>query len=357
MQSRKLHILPYTIFLTILISVSGCSKDETVVEEKKYDESIIEQAYQKIQVIPGIRSLVVSHESEIIREGYYNNTTSGPDSIIDVRSVTKSIMSTLIGIAIDKGYIDNVDQTLSEYIDTLVPNLDEQKGNITIHQLLTMTTGLEWFEIAEPSEFGDFIYATNQLSYAIEKPIINEPGLVFDYSDGVAHLTSVVLTQATGMTTNEFAHRFLFEPLGIDTRFWYEDNQGYFYGGAGLCIGPHDMVKIGNLFLQKGKYDGKQILSEDWIEKSTTNYITTNNVVPYLTNYGYYWWIGNVKNFDFYTAMGYGGQFIFVIPDLELVIVTTCNFTGIGGSQQASQNWNSIIDIIVNYVVDAFIID
>jgi len=154
------------------------------------------------------------------------------------------------------------------------------------------------------------------------------------------------------MTASEFARIYLFEPMGIGYRFWYEDNQGYNYGGAGLCIGPEDMIKIGNLFLQKGLYNGERIVSESWINQASTNYISTNNVVPYLTDYGYYWWLGSEKGFDFYMAMGYGGQFICVVPELNLVVVATCDFRGIGS--QAGQNWNTIIDIIMNNVLDAF---
>jgi len=344
-------------FLTacILIFIIGCSKSNPEPENTDYNEKKLQDAYKSISNVTGIRSLVISYKHEIIYEEYYNNTNSGPDSIIDIRSATKSILSALIGIAIDKGFINSVDQTLSEFISPLVDSLDPQKGQITIHQLLTMTSGQEWSEIPGPSEFPDFIYAPDQFLYALNKPLINTPGTVFNYSDGSAHLLSVILTQATGMTASQFANKYLFEPLGIGNRFWYEDKQGYNYGGVGLCVGPYDMIKFGNLFLNKGKYKGVQIVSENWVDKAITNYISTGNVLPYLTNYGYYWWVGTRKGFSFYTAMGYGGQYIFVVPDLNLVVVSTCNFTGIGGSVQAGENWKNITDIIMNNILEAFV--
>jgi len=347
------------IIVIVFISsiIFSCSKDNnpnpTKIEIEKYDQAKIDEAYGLISQVPSIRSMVISHEFETIAEQYYNNTTSGPDSILDVRSVTKSISSALIGIALDMGYLTSVDQKLSEFITPLTDSLDQQKGDITIKQLLTMTAGFEWFEIAEPSEFGNFIYAPNQLEYVLNKPMIHTPGTVFDYSDGAAHLVSIVISQATGMSASEFADEYLFKPMGIDHRFWYEDNQGHNYGGAGICIGPVDMIKFGELYLNHGKYNGVQVISETWIVESTSINISTNNIVPFLTNYGYYWWIGHEKNYDFYCAMGYGGQFIIVVPELELVMAATCDFRGLGS--QAGQNWNRIINILLDNVLDAFI--
>jgi CubicO group peptidase (beta-lactamase class C family) len=216
-----------------------------------------------------------------------------------------------------------------------------------------MATGFEWFEIAEPSEFGDFIYASNQLLYVLNKQFIHPPGTVFDYSDGAAHLISVIISEATGMSASEFANVHLFEPMGIDERFWYEDNQGYTYGGAGLCIGPHDMIKFGNMILNNGEYNGNRIVSSEWLNAATSIHISTNNLLPYLTDYGYYWWKGSILGHEFSMAMGYGGQFIVIVPNLNVVASATCEFRGL--SEISGQNWNSIIDVISNNVIPAFI--
>jgi len=350
------YLITVILWPVVLIS---CSEDNPVnvvdphvSETPKYDSTKIAEAYQLISRVQGIRSLVVSFESEIISEEYFNNTGPGPDSILDVRSVTKSILSTLVGIAFDKGYIDSLDQTIGKFVAPLVDTLRPEMGSLTIRQLLTMTAGFDWHEIAEPSEFPQFVYAPDQLLYVLGKPFIYTPGYVFDYSDGAAHLMSVVLSEATGMSASEFARIYLFEPIGIGERFWYEDSRGYNYGGVGLCIGPLDMIKIGQMILQKGEYNGVRIVSENWINDATSIHISTNSLLPYLTNYGYYWWKGNEHGYDFNMAMGYGGQFILIAPDLNLVAAATCEFRGL--SEISGQNWNAIINIIINNVMPAF---
>ena len=353
----KLKAKHFIILLIAALFCSSCSKDDSIInppgtETSKYDTTKIAEAYQLISRVQGIRSLVISFESNIIYEEYYNNTGPEPDSILDVRSVTKSILSTLVGIAFDKGYLDSLDQPINQFIAPLVDSLNPEMGAITIRQLLTMTAGFDWHEIVEPSEFPQFAYAPDQLLYVLDKPFINTPGTTFDYSDGAAHLMSVVLSEATGMSAAEFARINLFEPMGLEERFWYEDNRGYNYGGVGLCIGPHDMIKIGEMILQKGEYNGARIVSENWINDATSVHISTNNILPYLTDYGYYWWKGNRYGYNFSMANGYGGQFILVVPDLKLVAVTTCEFRGL--SNISGQNWSTIINVIMNNVMPAF---
>jgi len=354
----KSKIKYFTIIIFVALFCLSCSEDnsnitQTNVETPKFNSTKIAEAYQLISQVQGIRSLAISFESKIISEEYYNNTGPGPDSILDVRSVTKSILSTLVGIAFDKGYLDSLNQPIYEFIEPLVDTLNPEMGAITIRQLLTMTAGFDWHEIAEPSEFPQFVYAPDQLLYILGKPFIFTPGTVFDYSDGAAHLMSVVLAEATGMSASEFARINLFEPMGIGERFWYEDNRGYNYGGVGLCIGPHDMIKIGEMILQKGEYNGERIVSENCLNDATSIHISANNLLPYLTDYGFYWWKGSKNGYDFSMANGYGGQFILIVPNLELVVVATCEFRGL--SQISGQNWSSIINIIMNNVLSAFI--
>jgi len=348
--------------ILIVLSISffslfyACNEDSNPVESEdnspKYNSEMIDQAYEKIANVNGIRSLVISQNSSIIGEQYYNNTGPEPDSILDVRSVTKSILSTLVGIALDKGYLESLDQKVSEFISPLVDSLSKEMGDISIRELITMTAGFEWHEIAEESEFPEFATAPDQLLYILEKPFVNEPGTVFDYSDGAAHLTSIILSEATGMSASAFANQYLLNPMGIGDRFWYEDNRSYNFGGVGLCIGPKDMIKIGELYLNEGSYNGNIIVSSGWINQATSAHISTNNVLPYLTDYGYYWWKGNQNGHDFSIANGYGGQFICIVPDLNVVVVATCNFLGMGA--QAGQNWSSILGIIMSEIIPAF---
>ena len=216
-----------------------------------------------------LQGLAVARNAVIVAEAYFTNTGPEPDPVLHVMSVTKSITTTLVGIAIEKGFIQSVNQTISDFLNAEVDSVNAALGQVTIHQLLTMTSGQDWHELTGASEFGDFVSAPHQIEYVINKPVINTPGTVFIYSDGTAHLVSVIVSKATGMNVSAFANQYLFGPMGLGERTWYRDKQGYAYGGVGLCIGIHDMVQIGMLYLNEGVYTGTRIVSAEWIQTAT----------------------------------------------------------------------------------------
>jgi CubicO group peptidase (beta-lactamase class C family) len=311
----------------------------------------IDAAFESAEQISDLRSLVVARDQEIIRAAYFNGTTSAASVSFDVRSVTKSITATLIGIAIDKGFIDNVNQTVGELLTIYPYHIDSEVQAITLHQLLSMSSGMDWREIGVTSEFGTWINSEDQLEYALDKPFVAEPGSAFLYSDGGAHIVAAILESATNMNPADFALEYLFEPLGIESRYWLEDKQGHVIGGAGLSIGPADMVKIGQLYLNDGEFDGEQVVSSSWIQAATTPHITTDGILPFLTDYGYFWWLSSAHEVDYYLAMGYGGQYILVAPERELIAVATCAWRV--STAQAGNNWNNILDLIVNQIIPA----
>jgi CubicO group peptidase (beta-lactamase class C family) len=155
------------------------------------------------------------------------------------------------------------------------------------------------------------------------------------------------------MKTSDFAQKYLFDSLGIGQRNWSRDNRGYNYGGHGLSLTPNDMVKIGNLVLNHGMYDGKKIVSSEWIDQASKFHITTNNILPYLTGYGYGFWIGNEQGNDFASAMGWGGQYIMIFPRLNLVITAACTSEGLS-EQEAGIQWTQTLDLIMKQVLPAF---
>ncbi len=349
-----------SVSLVFTILISGCSDDPLnitdpqfpLAEEHNIDGDQLNRAYANARIIAALQGIAVARHSVIIAEEYYSAAGPGPDSTLDVRSVTKSFTSTLIGIAIDKGYIQSVDQKLNEFLGTEVDQANPELGQVTLRHLLTMTCGHAWQEIDEPSEFPNFASARDQLIYIFRKPIINTPGTVFDYSDGAAHLVSAVLTSVTDMSAEEFADIYLFEPLGIKGRYWIDDNRGISYGGVGLCVGIHDMIKFGYLFLDNGMYEGKRIVSAEWINEATSLSFITGDLLPYLTEYGFFWWRGKAYNHEFICAMGYGGQYILVCRELNLVIATRCNWRGMS-SEEAGQNWWAVLDIMINQILPA----
>jgi len=345
--SKKIFLLIVILPLLLL----SCKKESNSVAttlspaEMERLEEIADEAGQ----IASIRSLLIQYDDETIIERYYHYANALMKD--DVMSVTKSVTSALIGIAVDKGYIENVDQTLSDFLEGVVEP-DEQRGAITIRQLLMMSCGLEWHGLTTSEDYLAWIDAPDQLTYILDKPFDHTPGVDFNYSDGAAHLLSAILTEATGQSAHDFARQYLFEPLGIDNTAWGEDNRGYTIGSTQLQISANNMLKFGNLFLHKGMWNGERIISREWIETSTATHLSTHNAIPYGSNYSYLWWVGEYRDHSFYFANGYGGQFIVVVPDFKLVVVATANWRY--SDQEAGQYWYQIIQTIMDDILPVF---
>jgi len=342
----------YFFCYVLIYFFSSCSEDPLNSSQQiQINQVQLNSAFDSARNLGRVKCLLVSCQDTFYKAEFF--LPGAETQTHDVMSVTKSVTSLLIGIAIDKGIIPSVDEPIDGYIRPLVNDLDSAKGRITIKQLLTMSCGLEWSEIPGPSEFMQWYTSPDKLLYIINKPFVSVPGESFNYSDGAAHLASVVLSQASNMTANEFAQQYLFSPLGIGDRVWTTDNRGFNYGGVRLFLFPDDMLKIGKLALNKGKWGNEQVVSEVWINESTKFQISTQNVIPYGSSYGYYWWRVTENNYKFFFANGWAGQFIVIVPYFNLVVVATTNYTGLN-DQQAGQLWYNLINIIVNEVLIAF---
>ena len=350
----------FFFFLLLPVFLPGCN-DSSVqpgnilfleAVKQNIDIGQLTAAFAEAKKISALQGLAVARNDVIVAEEYFNNSGPDPDPNIHVMSVTKSITATLIGIAINSGFIQSVNQTVSDFLKAEVDTVNPTLGKVTIRQLMTMTCGHKWLELGPVSEFGDFVNAPNQLNYILNKPIVNKPGTVFNYSDGAAHLTSIIISKATGMSTSAFADEYLFGPMGLGNKTWYSDKQGYSYGGVRLFIGIHDMIKIGYLYLHDGYFNGQQIVPAKWIDTVTAFQMKTNNEVPFLTDYGYYWWLGSAHGQDFVCANGYGGQFIFIVKDLNLVIVSRTDYRNISDTK-ANQNWYNVLNVIINKILPA----
>jgi CubicO group peptidase (beta-lactamase class C family) len=338
-----------------LLFMVACKNEENderfpLAEEHNIDEGMLVQAFDHIQQVEGIASLVVCRDGVIVAEDYYNGYRS--DSIKTVMSVTKTVTSLLIGLALEKGYIDDINDPISKYLTGIVIFPDTVKASITLRQMLMMTFGHAWNGTKPESLYETYAATPDHLQYIIDLPLVYTPGTVFNYSDGASHLLSVIITEATGINTLDFAMEYLFLPLGISDISWGKDDRGYPNGAASLRISPHDMVKIGNLILNGGRHNGVQVVPESWITAMTTTQISTNNDVPYGPEYGYQIWINSSAVHKYYFAMGWGGQFIFMVPDQNLVVTASCQTADLTW-QQAGEHWTSIIQIIVNDVFGA----
>lgn len=297
--------------------------------------------------MPNLKSLILFKDGAVIREAYFNGGHA--DSSHDVRSVTKSVISALVGIAMDKAMIDSENQAIGDLLGFMVETMDSSKARITLSQVLSMTTGLEGDELADASEYTQWINAPDQLTYTLNRPLVHVPGTHFAYHSGVAHLSSAIITNISGVSTYTFAGH-LFSPLGIGSSGWGTDKRGIYNGGAGLRLTPLDMLKIGRLYLDRGMYGGSRVISEAWILKATTARIATLESMPFAQFYGYYWWLGRVNGHDYFFATGWGGQFIVVVPQLHLVAVATNRWSGVT-SEDAQEQWYETMNLIINGMV------
>jgi len=264
---------------------------------------------------PNIHSLLIIRNGVIVADAaFYPFQDNG---LHDLASVTKSITSTLVGIAVRKGLIKGLDQLLLDFFpDRKIANLDERKKAITLRDLLTMRSGLQC--IVQPTEVTLFqmMNSPDWVQFMLDLPMTDRPGTKFIYNSGAVHLLSAIIRKATGVTALDFARKELFEPLEITGVIWPMDPQGVSNDGWGdIRMRPRDMAKIGLLYLNNGVWDGKQILTPDWVETVTHK----RPEVP-ETDYGYLWWI--YKDAGYY-ARGRGGQHIIVLPGQKMVIVTT----------------------------------
>jgi len=259
----------------------------------------------------------------VIRNGYMVADATvypfQPDSRHIIHSCTKSIISALIGIAIDQGYIESVNQPILDiFSERTVANLDAEKEAITLEHVLMMASGLEcrdsylyrWRGLHEMERNDDWI------QFMLDLPMAEPPGTRFEYCNGGSFLLSAIIQETTGMSAAEFAEEHLFGPLGISDVAWPSNPQGITIGWGDLRLRPHDMAKIGYLYLNEGRWDGEQIVPADWVATSTRKHISAT----LQDGYGYQWWVADN---GVYMALGYAGQFIFVAPEEALVSVFT----------------------------------
>lgn len=239
----------------------------------------------------------------------------------NLRSATKSIMSILLGIALDKQYISSIDEKIYKLLPDYNFKKDTLKNEITIKHLITMKSGLA--SIEKGVNALKFLFNNGDwVKYILNLPLESKPGDKFVYNSANTHLLSAIISNATDMSTYDFADKYLFQPLGIKNVYWEKDKKGNNFGGGNLFMTPYDLAKIGYLYLNNGIWDGEVIISESWIEES----LKSRYEWMYGYHYGYLWYTRIEKSEESgkkhitYSAHGAGGQKIFVIPELDIVV-------------------------------------
>ena len=258
------------------------------------------------------------------------------------------MISILVGIAINRGYLDDVDQTIDEFFRDELSGESATKQAITIEDLLTMRSGLE---TTSNRNYGRWVQSRNWVAHALSRSLVGQPGGQMIYSTGSTHLLSAIITRATGMTTREFGQRYLARPLGVTLPAWPQDPQGVYFGGNDMLLTPRAMVEVGELYLAGGSIDGFEVVSSQWIRESWI----PRTVSRYSRRqYGYGWWMRVFDGFPTYYAWGYGGQYIYVLPDLDAVIVVTSSPNPGDGRREHRRQINAVIeDQLVPAIRDA----
>ncbi len=262
-----------------------------------------------------INSLLVIRNGSVILDAYFHNPYDGAYPH-DMASVTKSIMTTLIGIAVGQGKIDLDKPVLSYFPDLTIANVDERKQQLTVRDLTGMVNGFESGCLAD--DLGTIAAmragSSDWVQSALDRKMVLDPGSTFCYDSPGMHILSGILQRATGMTSLEFARQYLFTPLGIQEVTWETDLQGRSNGWGDLHMKPLDAAKIGYLFLNHGVWEGVQIVPADWVEQASQPHVQAGE-----DKYGYGWWINDMS----FAAKGRGGQNIFIVPSLNAIVVTT----------------------------------
>ena len=279
-------------------------------------DSSLESAAKTASQLPRLKSLLVSHKGTIVLERYYNGARAAQPA--NIKSASKSVISALVGLAIAKGHIKSVDQKIVDYFPELAADPEKRKRDITIDDLLTMRSGLE---STSGRNYGAWVQSPNWVRFVLRRPMIDEPGTRVEYSTGSSHLLSAIVTRATKTSTWAFAQAELAKPLGFTLAKWPMDPQGIYFGGNEMLMTPRQMVAFGELYLNDGRVGDRQVIPKAWVESADD--AVGRSRWGSDREYGHGFWIRDFAGHRSFYAWGYGGQFIFVIPSKDLVVVTT----------------------------------
>ena len=289
-------------------------------ENHQMDPEVFRQLHQamensKIYAMVTVKDGVII--DEFYQDGYDENSTFA------IHSCSKSFTSALMGIAMEQGYINGVDDLLSDYLPQVLEQADTRKHQITLEHLLTQTSGLEWYEWTCVTNWAEFRSAPDWVEYILGRNLVTLPGAVCNYSTGNTHLLAAALENAIGMNLADYAKANLFDPLGIESAEWGLDPQGITDGGNGLTMTARDAARFGLLYLQNGVWNDQQVIPSEWVAVSTS--AKNNGMGDSTGSYGYQWWVRpmGAGNYDTFYALGAWGQYILVTPELNLVTVIT----------------------------------
>jgi len=345
---RQYSLLIIIIVLLVLSGLAACgpsiedllavnytplSRDDWEVStpaEQGLDPMLVAELYYNAAELETLYSLLVVKNGYLIAEDYFNE--GSVDQKDRLQSVTKSYTSSLVGIALEQGYLTSVDQKMLDFFPEVVDQItDPRKEQITIRHLLQMRAGYPWEE-TDPSLW-DGLLSGHYPPLIEEFPLIADPGTEFNYSNLSSNWLGIIVDRATGMNLKAYAEENLFLLLGVEVGEWGTDAEGHNNGCGDLHLTPRDAAKFGQLYLNDGEYEGNQVVPADWVHHSLQRYSEDINLTGgfppnwglsfHDIGYGYQWWSARVGEHHYYYAAGHGGQLIVLLDELDMVVVTT----------------------------------
>lgn len=311
--------------------VSSLSKEG--INKEAIEE--ISREIVNIDSYDNVLSMLIVKNGKLVHEVY--SPYCQRNTLHWMASITKTITSTLIGIAIDKGFIPSVDAKLHELLPQFADDFkDPRKREIALKHIMSMTSGLNWNERVsynnpQNSEW-QMVESEDWMSFVASRPIKDEPGKIFNYNTGGMHLLSAVIKSVSGLYAHQFAEKYLLHPMDVYAYQWNKDPMGYPCTGGtdgGLGLRTRDIAKFGWLFLKDGKWKGKQIVSTKWVKEAPKISLTSHGRGR---NYAFNWMTGtrgsNRKQFEYIASFGYGGQILYIVPEYDLILVFTCELAG-----------------------------
>ncbi|MBC8057836.1 MAG: serine hydrolase [Rhizobiales bacterium] len=306
-----------------------------------------------------LHGVVVERGGRLQLEAYFDGTDNpggslfsraasfGPDDLHDVRSVTKSVMALLLGIAVDRGLVEGVDAPVLDYFPEHRDLAGTPKSRITLAHLLAMSSGLAWDEsggyVRPGNDETRMRFSSDPDRYVLDRELTDEPGARFNYNGGGTALLGEVVVRTSKMPLEAFAKEALFDPLGIGVTEWRRDRNGRVTPFGGLRLRPRDMVKLGRLVLNRGQWNGRQIVSAAWIEQMTHDRLPAGAL-----RYGWQWWLGEIafdgRRHRYLAAFGNGGQRVFIVDELDLVVVVTA------GQYNKDTSWQAPLRVLRDVV-------
>ncbi|MFZ1292033.1 MAG: serine hydrolase [Melioribacteraceae bacterium] len=319
----------------------------STLQNLNIDEDKIEYAFQKAAELSYINSFLIIRNGKIAAEKYFNGYNKY--SYFSIKSVSKSFLSSAIGIAIDQEIIspgDSLTKILNEYKPVIT---DNRFNNITIQHLINMKSGLD----KDENIYMTMVESNNWLSTIFKTSIVNKPGEKFIYSTCGTHLLSAVLTKVSGLTSLEYLRDNLLSKMEIEINDWKRDPQGFYFGGNDMYFSTRNMAVLGLLYLNNGIINNKQIVPKRWVENSLEIHAGGTGAWGVMKNIGYgnLWWLGEIDNYKVFMALGHGGQFVLCVPELDLIIATN-SYSEIWWDEANIQEL-AILDIIGNYIIPA----